>query len=157
MNFRITGLSPAPFLPLFGLDQAELAARGIERMVVDACPGFPDRIELRDALPGERVLLLNFEHQPAATPYRAAHAIFVIEGATKAFDAVDTIPDAMRRRTLSLRAFDATHHMIDADLVEGTDAEALIERQLLNPRTAYIHAHYARRGCYAARIERVAG
>lgn len=155
MSFRITGLPPAPFFPLFGLDDAELTARGVERMRVDAFPRFPDRIELRDVEPGESVLLLNFEHQPAATPYRAAHAIFVREGATTAFDAIDTVPDALRRRPLSLRAFDAAHGMIDADLVDGSAAEALIERLLADPRCAYVHAHYARRGCYAARIERV--
>jgi hypothetical protein len=154
MNFRITGLSPEPFLPLYGLDAAALATRGAERVRVDACPGFPDRIELRDAEPGEHVLLLNYAHQPAATPYRSAHAIFVREGALAAYEAVDEVPDALRRRTLSLRAFDAAHRMIDADLVEGTEVEALIARLLQDPRCAYVQAHYARRGCYAARIER---
>lgn len=154
MSFRITGLSPAPFLPLFALDDAALAARGIERRQVDAFPAFPDRIELRDAEPGETVLLLNFEHQAAATPYRSAHAIFVCEGATTAFDAIDVVPDVLRRRTLSLRAFDAAHRMVDADLVEGAAAETLIERLLGDARVAYLHAHYARRGCYAARIDR---
>lgn len=154
MSFRITGLSPTPFLALYGLDDAALAARGVERVRVDASPGFPDRIELRDAEPGEHVLLLNHTHQPAATPYRSAHAIFVREGARTAFDAIDTVPDALRRRTLSLRAFDATHRMIDADLVEGPAAEGLIARLLQDPRCAYVQAHYARRGCYAARIER---
>jgi hypothetical protein len=154
MNFRITGLSPEPFLPLYGLDAAALTTRGVERVRVDAFPGFPDRIELRDAEPGEHVLLLNYAHQPAETPYRSAHAIFVREGARIAFDAVDTVPDALRRRTLSLRAFDAAHRMIDADLVEGTEVEALIARLLRDPRCTYLQAHYARRGCYAARIER---
>ena len=154
MSFRITGLAPTPFLPLFALDDAALAARGIERLRVDTFPGFPDRIELRDVEPGETVLLLNFEHQPAATPFRSTHAIFVREGATTAFDAIDVVPDALRRRTLSLRAFDRAHRMIDADLVEGSDAEMLIARLLQDPRADYLHAHYARRGCYAARIDR---
>ena len=154
MAFRIVGLAPAPFAPLFGLDAAALAARGVERCVVDSPVGFPDRIELRDAQPGETVLLLNHEHQPAATPYRAAHAIFVREGATRAFDAVDEVPPALRTRTLSLRAFDASHRMVDADLVEGAQCEALIARLLGDARVAYLQAHYARRGCYAARIER---
>jgi hypothetical protein len=154
MSFRITGLSPDRFRPYYGLDDAALARHGIERIRVDAFPGYPDRIALRDAEPGEHVLLLNHEHQPAATPYRASHAIFVLEGADAAFDAVDIVPDALRRRTLSLRAFDATHRMVDADLVEGHEAESLIERLLGDTRVAYVQAHYARRGCYAARIER---
>jgi hypothetical protein len=34
---------------------------------VDAKPGYPDRIEVRDAEPGESVLLLNYTHQPPTT------------------------------------------------------------------------------------------
>jgi hypothetical protein len=44
--------------------------------------------------------------------------------------------------------------MIDADLAAGGDLKAPIERLLANPAAAYIHAHYAKRGCYAARIDR---
>jgi hypothetical protein len=44
--------------------------------------------------------------------------------------------------------------MVDADVVEGTALEALAERLLDDPRVAYLQAHHARRGCYAARIER---
>lgn len=156
MSFRITGLDPTPFRPLYGLDADTLATRGAERVVVDTTPGYPDRVTLRDAAPGETVLLLNFEHQPAATPFRASHAIFVREGADVAFDAIDVVPALLRSRTLSLRAFDAAHRMVDADLVEGREVEGLIERLLGDPRTAYVHAHFARRGCYAARIDRVA-
>ena len=44
--------------------------------------------------------------------------------------------------------------MVDADLVEGRDIEDLVARFLSNPQVVYLHAHYAKRGCYAARIER---
>ena len=89
MSFRITGLSPEPFRPLFGLSDQELAAQGVRRYVADSKPGFPDRVEMRDAEPGETVLLLNYTHQPADTPYRASHAIFVIEGAKVRYDRID--------------------------------------------------------------------
>jgi hypothetical protein len=154
MDFHITGLSPKPFLPLFGLTDVQLAERGARRYVADATPGFPDRIELRDAEPGESVLLVNHAHQPADTPYRASHAIFVLEGAATPYDRVNEIPTVLRPRVISLRAFDAAHMMIDADLTEGQALEDAIERMLGNPETDYIHAHYAKRGCYAARIER---
>ena len=109
---------------------------------------------MRDLEPGETALLLNYTHQPADTPFRASHAIFVREGATTAYDAVDRIPDAIRIRPISLRAFDAGHMMVEADLVDGTDIEAAIERMLAQSGVAYLHAHYAKRGCYAARIDR---
>jgi hypothetical protein len=154
MSYRITGLDPAPFRHLYGLSDAALAAQGVQRHVADARPGFPDRIEVRDAEPGERLLLLNYMHQPADTPYRASHAIFVREGAETPFDRVDEIPDALRVRPISLRAFNAAGEMIDADLIEGDRLEALIRRFLANGEVEYLHAHYARRGCYAARISR---
>jgi hypothetical protein len=154
MSFRITGLDPAPFAHLYGLSDEALAAHGARRYVADKAPGFPDRIELRDLSPGETCLLLNHAHQPADTPYRASHAIFVREGAERAYEAVDEIPQVLRVRPLSLRAFDADHMMVDADLVEGQAVEGLIERLLANAEVAYIQAHYARRGCDAARIER---
>ena len=153
-SFRVRGLDPQPFQALYGLPDEALRAQGVLRLPVTAPHAAPDRIELRDAEPGETVLLLNHEHLPVDSPYRSRHAIYVREGATQRFDAVDTVPAVMRRRLLSLRAFDAAGMMVDADVVEGEQAEALIQRLLGLPGVAYLHAHYARRGCYAARIER---
>ena len=154
MSFRIQGLPVEPFRDLFGLDDAALAAQGARRYRVDRRPGFPDRIELRDLDPGEHALLFNFTHQPADTPYRASHAIFVREGAEAAYDRVDEIPEVMRVRPISLRAFDAEHGMVDADLVDGSELGGLIERFLSRAEVAYLHAHYAKRGCFAARVDR---
>jgi hypothetical protein len=154
MSFRIKGLDPTPFLSLFGLSDEALAAQCIVPSIADEAAGFPDRVELRDAAPGERVLLLNFTHQPANTPYRASHAIFVREGAMEAYDRVDEVPGSLSRRLLSVRAFGEDHRMVDADVIEGGALEALIERFLARPDVAYLHAHFAKRGCYAARIER---
>jgi hypothetical protein len=153
MDFRIKGLDPAPFAPLFSLSDAELAGRRALRKTSDAKPGFPCRITLRDAEPGESVLLLNYEHLPVESPYRASHAIYVSE-AERPCDVVNEIPQALHDRLLAIRAFDERGLMIDADIAEGRDARPLIERLLALPDAAYLHAHYARRGCYAARIER---
>jgi len=154
MNYRITGLSPEPFQHLFGLPDDELAKFGVKRYVVDKKPGFPDRVTMRDAEPGETVLLLNHLSQPAETPYRATHAIFVSEDATAAYDEVNQVPEVMRARLLSLRAFDDAGMMVDADVVEGAAVEPLIARLLANPAVAYIHVHNAKRGCYSGRIDR---
>ena len=154
MTLRITGLAAEPFAELFSLSDGELEARGARRCVADTRPGFPCRVSLEDAAPGEEVLLVNYEHQPAPTPYRAAHAIFVRRLARDRYDRSDAVPEALRTRPLSLRAFDASHMMLDADLVAGTELETLARRLFADPRVAYVQAHFARRGCYAARIER---
>ncbi|HEY1132694.1 MAG TPA: DUF1203 domain-containing protein [Roseateles sp.] len=151
MSFRITGLPAQPFAHLFGLNDDDLARHGAQRFLGE---GLPDRVELRDTTVDETVLLVNYEHQPADTPYRSRHAIFVREHAGATFDATDTVPAALRSRLLSLRAFDAQHLMVDADVVEGVEVEDLIERLLARSGVAYVHAHFARRGCYAALIRR---
>lgn len=155
MTFRITGLSPEPFRHLFGQSDAALAAIGVKRYVADKTLGFPDRIEMRDGSPGETFLLLNHVSQPAETPYRATHAIFVRENAREIYDRVGEVPSVMRVRLLSLRAFDGADMMIDADVVDGKDIEPLIDRMFANPVVRYIHVHNAKRGCYSGRIDRV--
>ena len=154
MSFRVLGIDPAQFSHLFDLPDADLAAAGAKRYVVDAKPGFPDRIEVRDMEIGERAILLNYEHQPANTPYRSRHAIFVHEGAKVALDTVDAIPEVIRIRPISLRAFNDDGEMIDADLSDGEALIPLIERFFSDPNITYLQAHYAKRGCYAARIVR---
>ena len=154
MGFRITGLSPDPFRNLFGLTDDQLAALGAQRMIADNHPGYPDRVTLRDAEAGQSLILVNYEHQPAETPYRSRHAIFVLEGAQTAFDAVDVIPEVMATRWMSLRAFDGRDMMVDAALAAGPELVDAIDRMLAGPQVAYVQAHYATRGCYAARITR---
>ena len=127
---------------------------GARRYVADQKPGFPDRIEIRDAEPGETVLLLNHVCQPADTPYRAAHAIFIREGANERFDAIDMVPEALRVRLLSLRAFDDDGMMLDAEVAAGDEIETVIDRLFADPNVAYLHAHNAKQGCYHARIDR---
>jgi hypothetical protein len=154
MSFQITGLDAGPFRRFYGLSDDELQSFGVKRLIADARPGFPDRIELRDVERGEALLLLNYLHQPADTPYRASHAIFVREWAETPYRAVDETPEVLWMRPISLRAFAASGDMIDADLTAGGDLKPAIERLFANSDAAYIHAHYAKRGCYAARIDR---
>jgi hypothetical protein len=70
---------------------------------------------------------------------------------------VNAIPEVMRIRPISLRAFDAKNEMVDADVVDGAQLEGVIERFFARDEVGYLQAHYAKRGCYAARIDRAAG
>jgi Protein of unknown function (DUF1203) len=154
MDYRIRGLSPEPFRHLYGLCDEELTARGAKRYTVDANPGFPDRIEVRDVEEGAKVLLVNHVHQAGNTPYRASHAIFIREGAEQAYDCINAIPTVLQVRSLSVRAFSADHWMVDADLCEGKVVEPVVHRLLSNSEVAYLQVHFATRGCYAAHIDR---
>ena len=154
MGFQISALNIDQFSHLFGQDREELARQGVQRMVVDNNPGFPCRVSLLDAEIGEKVLLLNYEHQPMSTPFRSSHAIFVRERATQAIPDKNEIPKMFRHRLLSVRAFDDSGMMIDADVIDGEHLESLIEHLLANKSTDYLHIHNAKLGCYAAQVER---
>jgi hypothetical protein len=153
MTYRITGLDPEPYKPLFGLSDEELASRGIVRMTVTS-PTFPCRVSLTDRALGEKVLLVNHVSHDVANPYRASHAIFVTEGATEPAEFVDEVPPVFKTRILSLRGFDEQGMMADAILTQPGEAEEGIRRLFANPEIATIHAHNATRGCFSAKIER---
>ena len=153
MTYRITGLDPAPYKPLFGLSDDELAGHGIVRMTVTD-PTFPCRVSLTDREVGETVLLLNHVSHDVANPYRSTHAIFVTEGADEAAEFVDQVPPVFEKRILSFRAFDKAGMMNDAALAQPGEADAAIRKLFDNPEIETIHAHNAVRGCFSARIER---
>lgn len=154
MGFRISALDMGKISHLFGLDDDTLQQHGVQRRVVDSKPGYPCRVSLEDADVGESVLLMNYEHQPATTPYRSSHAIFVREWAEQAVLERNEVPIMLRSRLLSVRAFDNSGMMIDADVVEGEQLESMIERMLAIDETGYLHIHNAKLGCYAARVDR---
>lgn len=153
MTYRIKGLEPQAFAELFDLDDSELESRGMVRMSVDN-PNFPCRISLRDCDLGDEVILLNHVSHDGDNPYRASHAIFVSKSANEAADYVNSIPPALDRRILSLRAFDGRGMMVDAALAQPGEADAVIRRLLDNSAVTHLDAHNATRGCFAARVER---
>ena len=154
MDFQIKGLAAEAFTPLFNLSDAELANHCAIRMIADRQPGFPCRISLRDADVGETVLLINHEHLALAGPYRSRHAIFVRENATAARLETNEIPEMLRTRLLSVRAFDDAGMMVDADVISGRWLARAAKRMLRLPKVQYLHVHNAKPGCFAARIDR---
>jgi hypothetical protein len=154
MNFQVTGLPLSPFAPLFSLTDQELAARDAVRVVSDGRSGYPCRVSLQDAQLGESLILVNYEHLAVASPYRSRHAIYIREAAKEAGLEVNEVPALFRSRLLSLRAFDGKGMMKAADIAPGTAIENLIEEMFSDNATEYLHVHYAKPGCYAARVDR---
>ncbi len=152
MQFRISGLPAETFQYLFALGDEALKRHGARRRVAETS-GYPCRVSLTDAAVGDEVILVNYEHQDADTPYRARHAIYVRQGERR-YDKVGEVPEQLRKRLLSVRAFDAEGMMVDADVIEGRLLEDLIGRLFANDAVAYLHLHFARPGCYAARVDR---
>lgn len=154
MTYRIAGLDPARFAPLWALDDEALAARGGRRVAAAGDLGFPCRVSLEDARAGETLLLVHHVHHDVAGPYRSAFAIFVRERADRAAVYEDRCPPCFAGRTLSLRGFDRDAALAEARLAGPGEADAAIRALLTNPAIAYIDAHNAAAGCFAARIAR---
>lgn len=153
MTYRISGLSPVDFQPLFALSDAELAERQAVRVTANRHPGFPCRITLNDAAIGEELILLHHVSHDVATPYRSAYAIYVSQSGS-APDYFDTLPPVMQGRPLGLRAFDAQGMLRGARLSAPGEADAGIRDLFDDPGIAYIHAHNAAHGCFVARVDR---
>ncbi len=143
-----------PFAPLFRLSDAELALRGIVRSYADESSGYPCRVSLREAAKGAELLLLNYDHQVANSPYRASGPIFVKRDAEPATLALNEVPESVLRRLTSVRAYDAAHMIVDADVCDGNAIAALLQHYFGKSEVAYIHVHYAKRGCFGCRVTR---
>jgi len=154
MTYRIAGLPKAPFAPLLDLDDGDLAAHCAVRVTADADRGFPCRVSLVDAARGDALLLLNHVSHDVATPYRTAYAIYVRADAQEAEPFIDCTPPVFEGRPLSLRGFDGAGMLRGALLAQPGEADTMIRTLLARDEIAYIHAHNAAHGCFAARIDR---
>jgi len=153
MTYRIAGLDPEPFRALFALDDAALAERNARRLTSVGDRGFPCRVSLEDARAGESLILLHHTSHDVATPYRSAYAIYVRENARRA-EFVDETPPVFAGRPLGLRGFDGEGNLREAKLALPGEADAAIRALFANPAIAYIDAHNAAHGCFAARVVR---
>ena len=154
MTYRISGLDPSPFQPLFAMNEAQLAERRALRREADSATGFPCRVSLEDAKVGEELLLTHFVSHPVETPFRSAFAIYVRRDATAPASFTDQVPEMLARRTLALRGFDSHGMLRAAMLAAPGEADGAIRDLLGNSEVRMIHAHNAAYGCFLAAIER---
>ena len=154
-KFKLVGLAREPFERLFDLSDAELAKQGIVRRIATESPGFPCRISLQDAEIDEEVLLLPYEHQSVASPYRSSGPIFIRRDATPISVPAGEIPSYVSLRQISVRAYDAEDMMIVANVCKGVDVADELDRQFSDGQVAYIHLHNAKQGCFSCAVVRV--
>jgi hypothetical protein len=120
------------------------------RVVADEPHSYPCRRCLRDAEIGEAMLLLAYDPFLGESAYSGPGPIYVHERDCEPFVG-PAVPQQLRRRLLSVRAYDERHMLVDADVVDGSELDAAAERML--GAASYLHVHNARPGCFAARIE----
>jgi hypothetical protein len=154
MGFQIHPLPAERFQYLFDLSQKELNEQNACRMVVTEKPDTPCRVSMADAEVGDAVVLVNYTHQDAQSPYRASHAVFAREGVDTAQIGENEVPEVLVSRLISLRVFDENHMMLEADAVSGAELSEAISMAFEDEAAAYIHLHYAKPGCFGASVSR---
>ncbi|MEP6019745.1 MAG: DUF1203 domain-containing protein [Paracoccaceae bacterium] len=154
MTFQICALPERMFDHVFDLTEEQRAAQNIVTVTANADDRYPCRVSLKDADPGETLILVNHTHLDVTSPYASKHAVYVRENATKAKLQPDEIPPVLTSRLLSVRAFDESGMIVDADVVDGTQLSDTLGAFFDKPSVDFIHVHFAKPGCYAARAVR---
>ena len=154
MTYRIKGLSRGEFEKYFSMSDAELAEHRAQLVVAESDRGYPCRVSLENARRGERLLLLHHTSHDVETPFRSSFAIYVREVAEDVPDYVDSLPPVFEGRPLALRGYSADGMLKNARLALAGDADGVIRELFADQDIAYIEAHNAAHGCFAAHIER---
>jgi Protein of unknown function (DUF1203) len=151
-NFRVVPLRTE----IAEAARAAAAAGAPDHAVVtaDSPQGYPCRHCLRWAQPGEPMILFPFAAIPPGRPYFESGPIFVHADACERYSATDEFPAAFRDGRV-LRAYNSEHDIIAAEVPNGAGPEAVIERFLQKPETAFVHVRSASHGCYTMEVERV--
>ncbi len=154
-DFIISGIKRHDVEKLFKLDEKELNAQGIVKLMVNEKPGFPCRVSLEDANIGEEILAFNYEHHKTISPYRSSGPVFVRLNADEARLRKNEIPKMLEHRYLSLRTYDSEGMMIAATTTKGRYLENSIQEIFENEKAQYIQVHNAKPGCYNCQIDRI--
>jgi hypothetical protein len=132
---------------------AEAGAADHAVVIADSPSGYPCRHCLRFVKPGERVILFPYAAIPAGHPYSESGPIFVHAEPCERYRAAHEYPEDLRRGR-AFRAYNANYDMIDAVVANGNEPEAVVEKLLQNPETAFVDARSVTRGCFTFRVER---
>lgn len=153
--FNIVAL-PSEVAERWRLAAVDEYGNALDPIVADKPAAFPCRHCLRDAEPGEAMLLAS--HSPFALPgpYREVGPVFVHAASCPRWRG-DAIPPQLRRRLLALRGYDRGQRIVDAVVVEGAAMDEELARILGRDDVDFVHVRFARTGCFACRIDRCQG
>lgn len=130
----------------------------VKTMIATEDGGFPCRVCLRYAAPGESVLLGSYNLPKPQGLYWTPSPIFVHAEPCTPYQGTDELPDIIRRNALvSVRVYDA-EGMVLYDLgqvSDGGQADVPLARALADARTSFVNIHTARPGCLLSRVEKI--
>ena len=122
-------------------------------IMVDSPESSPCRHCLRWAQPGERVVLFPYTAVPSGQPYSETGPIFVHSDECQRYSATNEYPADFRNGRV-FRAYDSNYNIIDAQVVDGSEPEVMIESLFQNPETAFVDVRSVTRGCFTFRVQR---
>lgn len=124
---------------------------------VDGRETYPCRHCLREAPGGKGMLLLSHQAPEPRSVYGHLTAIFLCAHPCTRFEEPDVVPQIVRNRHVSLRAFRSDGMMLYEanELIEGEGHGAAIRRIFDRDEVAYINAHTAKAGCMLGHVVRV--
>jgi len=123
-------------------------------ITVDSSGSSPCRHCLRWAQPGERVVLFPYAAIPSGHPYSETGPIFVHANECQRYSATNEYPADFRNGRV-FRAYDSNYKIVDAEIVNGREPEAVIESLFQNPDTEFVDVRSVTRGCFTFRVLRV--
>jgi len=124
-----------------------------ELVTVDSTESSPCRHCLHWAQPGERVILFPYAAIPSGRPYSETGPIFVHATKCQRYSAANEYPADFRTGRV-FRAYDSNYNIIDAQVVDGSEPEVIIESLFQNPETTFVDARSLTRGCFTFRVQR---
>jgi len=122
-------------------------------ITVDSPESSPCRHCLRWAQPGERVILFPYAAIQSGHPYSETGPIFVHADGCQRYGATNEYPADFRNGRV-VRAYDSNYNIIDAQVVDGSEPEVVIESLFQNPDTVFVDVRSVTRGCFTFRVQR---
>jgi hypothetical protein len=122
-------------------------------ITVDSPGSSPCRHCLRWAQPGERVILFPYAAIPSGHPYSETGPIFVHADACHRYSATSEYPADFRNGRV-FRAYDSNYNIIDAQVMNDSQPEVVIENLFQNSDTAFVDVRSVTRGCFTFRVQR---
>jgi Protein of unknown function (DUF1203) len=147
--------TPAAFhihaLPATLLDEVRATARDvsgnpIERMTAEGSE--PLRCCLRNATPGEAIILFGYEPPIGASPYREIGAVFACAERCAGPTPGAGYPPGWRGKRQVLRSYDRRGWIREAELHDGNEPEEVIARLFADPEAVQLHSRNVAFGCF---------
>jgi hypothetical protein len=120
---------------------------------VDSPESSPCRHCLRWANPGERVVLFPYAAIPSGQPYSETGPVFVHADQCQRYSTTNEYPADFRNGRV-FRAYDSSYNIIDAQVMNGSEPEIVIESLFQDPNTAFVDVRSVTRGCFTFRVQR---